>query len=249
MVRSKCVKACSTLRSGCGLRGRRSAAADEGRGRRRVANSGRHHRPPHTPLLRPPLEQHRLPASRSATTMNARRRARARAHGAARAARAGGRCGARRSPPPADTLAQRLAAHAHGCAEIHDRLRVVADPLLRACSAPPAPTAACRRRATRRAPPQRRSSAPARGARCRRGSASARRGTARGSPRRWSGRFRAGPRPLEAAREFPAVLIADALGGALQVAGARVVAEARPQVQHFVERRGGERAARRESAP
>jgi len=46
---------------------------------------------------------------------------------------------------------------------------------------------------------------------------------------------------LEAQRELAAVLGADEVCGAVQVAGARVVAEARPQVQHLVDRRSGQR--------
>ena len=48
-------------------------------------------------------------------------------------------------------------------------------------------------------------------------------------------------RSLEARAAAPRRAPRRRAGGALQVAGARVVAEARPQVQHFIDRRRGER--------
>ena len=51
------------------------------------------------------------------------------------------------------------------------------------------------------------------------------------------------------AGKLPAELIAQALRRAVQVTGARVVAEPRPQVQHFIEWRFGQCAQPPQSAP
>src|SRR5690554_7910676 len=57
-----------------------------------------------------------------------------------------------------------------------------------------------------------------------------------------SGTADAGQRlqPLDAGGEFPAMLADHYLRGAVQVAGAAVVAQPGPQVQHLVRRRGGQ---------
>ena len=53
---------------------------------------------------------------------------------------------------------------------------------------------------------------------------------------------------VERCGKCSAVLVANELRGAMQVARTRVVAEARPQMQHFVGRRIGQRTHIRESA-
>ncbi len=53
---------------------------------------------------------------------------------------------------------------------------------------------------------------------------------------------------VERAWEVAAELIADTNRRAMQIAGARVVAEAGPQMQHVVDRRIGERCGASESA-
>ena len=139
-------------------------------------------------------------------------------------------------------------ARAERGAEIHDRLRVVRDALVRrvrfrvlARARPP--------RSDRQASLRPRDSARARASRCRRGSASVdRNACARIAP--------AVERPMpgnacsvvERLRHAAAVRVPRRCPRrALQVARARVVAEAGPQRQHVVERRRGERAHGREA--
>ena len=43
-------------------------------------------------------------------------------------------------------------------------------------------------------------------------------------------------------RQLAAMIARDDAGGAMQVARAAVIAESRPEMQHSIERRGGERA-------
>ena len=117
----------------------------------------------------------------------------------------------------------------------------------------PLAAAALRRRATarprpsaRRASPRCRDAARARASRCRRGSRRARRTRTPRSPPPSSGRCRAAWRASRASRgNAPPCSATIALRRRVQVMRAAVVAEPAPLREHAIDRRRGERAARR----
>src|SRR6266481_5575415 len=188
--RSKWVNACSTWLKGCGsIAAARKEARTKAPAAVAVANSGRHHSPPHTPLSGR-RSSSTLPSSCSATTMNTRRRRRARLTRGA-----GSSC----CRPVRRAALGGVSRHAEVTRQ-H------------------APHVAIENREAR--------------------SEGERENRARGrAPDAGKG-----CELRELAGKLPAVVIADARGRAMQVAGPRVIAEPRPQMQHLIDRCIGERA-------
>src|SRR5204863_445569 len=142
--------------------------------------------------------------------------------------------------------AEGLPPHAHRRAEIHDRLGVLIDPVVRGEALrelPKPPRHGALRRVARHAEVAREH--PPRVAIEDRKTLSARERENRPGGRAADTGER-GER-VEALGELPAVLVKDVQRRAMEVAGARVVAEPGPEVQHLIHRGRGERAHIREA--
>src|SRR5437762_3047726 len=243
--RSKWVKACSSWPS---VRGSTAASPRLPRTKAPAAvaleNSGRHQRPPHTPLSGR-RSRSTLPSSRSATTMNTTRLRRARARRGAGSSC----CRPVRRAMHFSASGQRLQRgllRTHTVAPRSMIACVLIDPVVRGGALrelPKPPRHGALRRVARHAEVAREH--PPRVAIEDRKTLSARERENRPGGRAADTGER-GER-VEALGELPAVLVKDVQRRAMEVAGARVVAEPGPEVQHLIHRGRGERAHIREA--